>query len=131
MSMQDTLADMFTRIRNAQMANKAKVDIPSSTTKVDIAKVLESEGYIAGYSVGGEEKKPTLTLELKYFEGRPVIETIQRVSRPGLRIYKGAREIPAVKNGLGIMIVSTNQGVMTDRSARQANVGGELLCEVS
>lgn len=131
MSMQDTLADMFTRIRNAQMANKAKVDIPSSTTKVDIAKVLESEGYIAGHSVGGEEKKPTLTLELKYFEGRPVIEHIQRVSRPGLRIYKGAREIPAVKNGLGIMIVSTNQGVMTDRSARQANVGGELICEVS
>lgn len=131
MSMQDTLADMCTRIRNAQMANMAKVDIPSSKTKVDIAKVLEEEGYIAGYSVGGEEKKPTLTIELKYFEGRPVIEKIQRVSKPGLRIYRGATEIPSVKGGLGVMIVSTNQGVMTDRAARKANVGGELICEVS
>jgi small subunit ribosomal protein S8 len=129
--MQDTLADMCTRIRNAQMASMAKVDIPSSKTKVDIAKVLEEEGYIAGYSVGGEEKKPTLTIELKYFEGRPVIDRIQRVSRPGLRIYRGANEIPSVKNGLGVMIVSTNQGVMTDRAARKANVGGELICEVS
>lgn len=131
MSMQDTLADMCTRIRNAQMASMAKVDIPSSKTKVDVAKVLEDEGYIAGYTVGGEEKKPVLTVELKYFEGRPVIESIQRVSKPGLRIYRGATEIPSVKGGLGVMIVSTNQGVMTDRAARKANVGGELICEVS
>lgn len=131
MSMQDTLADMFTRIRNAQMARKTKVDIPSSKTKVNIAKVLQEEGFIASHEVGGEEKKPVLTLELKYYQGNPVIEEIQRVSRPGLRVYKGAREIPKVKAGLGVMIVSTNQGVMSDRAARQSNVGGELLCEVS
>ena len=131
MSMQDTLADMFTRIRNAQMASKVEVGIPSSNSKVAIAKVLQDEGYIAGYQVGGDEKKPTLTIELKYFEGRPVIEKIKRVSSPGLRIYKGAGEIPKVKGGLGIMIVSTNQGFMTDRAARKANVGGELVCEVS
>ncbi|MCH8544814.1 MAG: 30S ribosomal protein S8 [Alcanivorax sp.] len=131
MSMQDTLADMFTRIRNAQMANKVAVDIPSSISKVAIAKVLQDEGYIAGYKVDGDEKKPTLTIDLKYFEGRPVIEKIKRVSSPGLRIYRGAGEIPKVKAGLGIMIVSTNQGFMTDRAARKANVGGELICEVS
>lgn len=131
MSMQDTLADMCTRIRNAQMASMAKVDMPSSKTKVDIAKVLEEEGYIAGYSVGGDEKKPTLSVELKYFEGQPVIEKIQRVSKPGLRVYRGSNDIPSVKGGLGVMIVSTNQGVMTDRAARKANVGGELICEVS
>lgn len=131
MSMQDPLADMFTRIRNAQMARKTKVDIPSSSTKVDIAKVLQDEGFIAGYEVGGEEKKPVLTVQLKYFEGSPVIAEIQRVSRPGLRVYKGAKEIPRVKGGLGVMVVSTNQGVMSDRSARQSNVGGELICEVS
>lgn len=131
MSMQDTLADMFTRIRNAQMASKVSVDIPSSTSKVAIAKVLQDEGYIGGYQVGGDEKKPTLTIDLKYFEGRPVIEKIKRVSTPGLRIYKGAGEIPKVKGGLGVMIVSTNQGFMTDRAARKANVGGELICEVS
>ncbi|MBZ2190462.1 30S ribosomal protein S8 [Alcanivorax sp. JB21] len=131
MSMQDTLADMFTRIRNAQMANKVAVDIPSSISKVAIAKVLQDEGYIAGYKVDGDEKKPTLTIDLKYFEGRPVIEKIKRVSSPGLRVYRGADEIPKVKAGLGIMIVSTNQGFMTDRAARKANVGGELICEVS
>lgn len=131
MSMQDTLADMCTRIRNAQMANKTKVEMPSSTTKVAIAKVLEEEGYVAGHQVGGDEKKPTLTIELKYFEGQPVIEHIQRVSKPGLRIYRDAKSIPVVKGGLGVMIVSTNRGIMTDRAARQANVGGELICEVS
>lgn len=131
MSMQDTLADMFTRIRNAQMAKKVKVDIPSSTSKVAIAKVLQDEGYIDGYQVDGDNIKPTLTLDLKYFEGRPVIETIKRVSSPGLRIYRGAGDIPKVKGGLGVMIVSTNQGFMTDRAARKANVGGELICEVS
>lgn len=130
MSMQDTLADMFTRIRNAQMAKKPGVEMPSSTTKVAVAKVLQDEGYIAGFKVVGEANKPVLSLELKYFEGKPVIERIKRVSTPGLRIYKGAGDIPKVKDGLGIMIVSTNEGIMTDRAARKANVGGELLCEV-
>lgn len=131
MSMQDTLADMFTRIRNAQMAAKAEVVIPSSRAKEAIAKVLQDEGYIAGYSVGGDEKKPELNIELKYYEGRPVIETIKRISSPGLRIYRGANDIPQVQDGLGILIVSTNKGFMTDRAARQANIGGELVCEVS
>ena len=126
MSMQDTLADMFTRIRNAQMARKAKVEIPSSTAKQAIAKVLKEEGYIEGFSV-----KPVLTVDLRYFEGSPVIEKISRVSRPGLRVYKNAGQIPKVKGGLGVMIVSTNQGILSDRAARQANVGGELICEVS
>lgn len=130
MSMQDTLADMFTRIRNAQMARKAQVEIPSSKAKEAIAKVLKDEGYIDSYAVSGE-KKPVMTVELRYFEGKPVIERIARVSRPGLRIYKGAGEIPKVKGGLGVMIVSTNQGIVSDRAARQANVGGELICEVS
>lgn len=130
MSMQDTLADMFTRIRNAQMAKKTAVTMPSSKLKQAIAGVLASEGYIAGFKVG-EGTKPVLTVELKYFEGRPVIETIKRLSRPGLRIYKNANELPKVKGGLGVVIVSTNQGIMTDRAARKANVGGELLCEVS
>lgn len=130
MSMQDTLADMFTRIRNAQMARKTKVEIPSSKAKEAIAKVLKEEGYIDGFAVSGD-KKPVLTVELRYFEGKPVIEKIARVSRPGLRIYKSADEIPKVKGGLGVMIVSTNQGIVSDRVARQANVGGELICEVS
>ena len=106
MSMQDTLADMFTRIRNAQMARKSKVDIPSSRTKEAIAKVLKEEGYIEGFAVDGE-KKPTLTVELRYFEGQPVIEKIARVSRPGLRVYKSAGEIPKVKGGLGVMLDDT------------------------
>ncbi|ARB47103.1 30S ribosomal protein S8 [Alloalcanivorax xenomutans] len=130
MSMQDTLADMFTRIRNAQMARKVEVEIPSSKAKEAIAKVLKEEGYIDGYAVSGDAK-PTLTVQLRYFEGQPVIEKIARVSRPGLRVYKGAGEIPKVKGGLGVMIVSTNQGIISDRAARQANVGGELICEVS
>ncbi|EKF74426.1 30S ribosomal protein S8 [Alcanivorax hongdengensis A-11-3] len=130
MSMQDTLADMFTRIRNAQMAKKVQVEIPASKAKEAIAKVLKEEGYIAGYEVAGD-KKPVLTVELKYYEGKPVIEKIARVSRPGLRVYKSAGEIPKVKGGLGVMIVSTNQGIISDRAARNANVGGELICEVS
>ena len=131
MSMQDTLADMFTRIRNAQMARKPDVEMPSSKEKRSIADVLQEEGYISGYEVVGEEKKPVLRIQLKYFEGEPVIEKISRVSRPGLRVYRGASDIPKVKNGLGIMIVSTNKGIMTDRAARRENVGGELLGEVS
>lgn len=130
MSMQDTLADMVTRIRNAQMAKKAQVDIPSSKAKEAIANVLKDEGYIAGYEVTGD-KKPVLTVDLKYFEGKPVIEKIARVSRPGLRVYRNAKDIPTVQNGLGVMIVSTSQGIISDRAARKANVGGELICEVS
>lgn len=130
MSMQDTLADMFTRIRNAQMAKKATVEMPASKVKAAVAQVLQDEGYVAAFNVSGDSK-PTLTIELKYFEGKPVIEHIKRVSSPGLRIYKAAGDIPKVKGGLGIMVVSTNQGIMTDRAARQANVGGELICEVS
>jgi small subunit ribosomal protein S8 len=128
--MQDTLADMFTRIRNAQMAKKVQVEIPASKAKEAVAKVLKDEGYIAGYEVTSD-KKPVMTVELKYFEGSPVIEKIARVSRPGLRVYKSAGEIPKVKDGLGVMIVSTNQGIISDRAARKANVGGELICEVS
>ena len=130
MSMQDTLADMFTRIRNAQMAKKAKVEMPASKSKAAIAKVLQEEGYIGPFEVS-EDVKPVLTIELKYYEGKPVIEHIKRVSSPGLRIYKAAGEIPKVKGGLGVMVISTNQGIMTDRAARQANVGGELICEVA
>jgi small subunit ribosomal protein S8 len=128
--MQDTLADMFTRIRNAQMARKEIVAMPSSKAKVAIAELLKQEGFVGGLEVSGEEKK-TLSIELRYFEGQPVIETIKRVSTPGLRIYKQANDIPKVKDGLGVMVVSTSQGMMTDRDARKANIGGELICEVS
>ena len=129
MSMQDTLADMFTRIRNGQMAEKTSVSMPASNMKQAVAQVLQSEGYIIGFSVT-EEAKPQLSIELKYFEGKPVIEKIQRVSRPGLRIYKGQNDIPSVSGGLGISIVSTSKGVMTDKAAREAGVGGEVICTV-
>jgi small subunit ribosomal protein S8 len=129
MSMQDTLADMFTRIRNAQGAGKASVDVPSSKMKVSVAEVLKNEGYIADYKVS-EEAKPVLSIDLKYYEGKPVIETIKRVSRPGLRTYKGATELPKVEAGLGIAIVSTSKGVMTDRAARAAGIGGEVIATV-
>ncbi len=129
MSMQDTLADMFTRIRNGHMAEKQAVSMPSSKMKVSVAKVLQDEGYIADFSVE-EGVKPVLTLDLKYFEGKAVIEEIKRVSRPGLRIYKGATELPKVRGGLGVAIVSTSKGVMTDRAARSAGVGGEVICTV-
>lgn len=129
MSMQDTLADMFTRIRNAQMASKSTVEMPSSKMKVSVAEVLKAEGYIDDFSVSAEEK-PALTLTLRYFEGKPVIEEIKRASRPGLRQYKGAKELPKVAGGLGVAIVSTSKGVMTDRAARQAGVGGEVICTV-
>ena len=130
MSMQDTLADMFTRIRNAQMARKETVEMPSSRVKLAVAELLKQEGYVGAFEVSGEQKK-TLTIELRYFEGQPVIETIKRVSTPGLRIYKQANDIPKVKDGLGVMVVSTSKGIMTDRDARKANIGGELICEVS
>ncbi|MCM2132156.1 30S ribosomal protein S8 [Larsenimonas rhizosphaerae] len=129
MSMQDTLADMLTRIRNAQAATKETVSMPSSKLKVQVARVLKEEGYIADSVVEGEEK-PQLVVTLKYFEGRPVIEHLQRVSKPSLRIYKGKDELPRVSDGLGVAIVSTSQGVMTDRAARQAGVGGEVICTV-
>ncbi|MCG8671286.1 MAG: 30S ribosomal protein S8 [Pseudomonadales bacterium] len=130
MSMQDPLADMLTRIRNGQMAKHAEVTMPSSNMKVSVAKVLESEGYISAFSVE-EGVQPELTIDLKYFEGKPVIEKVQRVSRPGLRIYKGAQELPKVMGGLGVAVVSTSKGVMSDRAARAAGIGGEVLCYVS
>ncbi|SEI89834.1 small subunit ribosomal protein S8 [Allopseudospirillum japonicum] len=129
MSMQDTLADMFTRIRNAQMATKEEVVMPSSTLKVNVARVLKEEGYISDYSVN-EGAKPELTVVLKYFEGKPVIEKIERVSKPSLRIYKGKDALPKVADGLGVAIVTTSKGVMTDRAARQAGIGGEVICTV-
>ncbi|MBV0933846.1 30S ribosomal protein S8 [Marinobacterium weihaiense] len=129
MSMQDTLADMFTRIRNGHMAEKAHVAMPSSKQKVAIATVLKDEGYIADFAVEGDVK-PVLSVELKYFEGKPVIEEIKRVSRPSLRIYKNAAELPKVADGLGIAIISTSKGVMTDRAARKAGIGGEVICTV-
>jgi small subunit ribosomal protein S8 len=131
MSMHDPISDMLTRIRNAQRASKVAVAMPSSKLKVAIAKVLKEEGYIEDFSVSADEKKPTLDIQLKYYAGRPVIERIERVSRPGLRVYKGTVEIPKVMNGLGVAIVSTSKGVMTDRKARAAGVGGELLCIVA
>ena len=131
MSMQDTVADMLTRVRNAQMAKKPTVSMPQSKLKQSIAGVLQSEGYIADVSVADNDGKPTLTLTLKYFEGKPVIETVKRVSRPGLRQYRGKNELPRVKQGLGIAIVSTSKGIMTDRAARAAGVGGEVIAFVS
>ena len=131
MSMTDPIADFLTRIRNGQAARKESVSMPSSRQKVAIAKVLEAEGYIAGFEVDeSEPAKPTLTVRLKYYQDRPVIERIERVSRPGLRIYKGAAELPKVQGGLGIAIVSTSSGVMTNREARKQGRGGEVLCVV-
>jgi small subunit ribosomal protein S8 len=132
MSMSDPIADMLTRIRNAQMVDKAVVVMPSSKLKVAIAQVLKDEGYIDNFAVRGEQQgKPELEISLKYYAGRPVIERIERVSRPGLRIYKGRHDIPQVMNGLGVAIVTTPKGVMTDRKARQAGIGGEVLCYVA
>lgn len=131
MSMHDPISDMLTRIRNAQRATKVAVAMPSSKLKVAIAKVLKDEGYIEDFSISADEKKPTLDIQLKYYAGRPVIERIERVSRPGLRVYKGTVEIPKVMNGLGVAILSTSKGVMTDRKARAAGIGGELLCIVA
>jgi len=130
MSMQDPISDMLTRIRNGQAASKVSVKMPSSKQKVAIAAVLKAEGYIADFSVAGDTK-PELEVTLKYFEGKKVIDTIKRVSRPGLRIYKGANDLPKVMAGLGIAIISTSQGVMTDRAARKASIGGEIICYVS
>ena len=130
MSMSDPIADLLNRIRNAQMVAKPTVSIPSSKVKIAIAQVLKDEGYIDGFKVNTEAGKSDLVIELKYYAGRPVIERIERVSRPGLRVYKGSTAIPQVQNGLGVAIVSTSQGVMTDRKARATGVGGEVLCIV-
>ena len=126
MSMQDPIADMFTRIRNGQMAEKVAVTMPSSKLRVAIAKVLKEEGYITDFAVSGDVK-PVMEVTLKYFEGKKVIESIERVSRPGLRIYKKKDELPKVMGGLGVAIVSTSKGVMTDRAARKAGMGGEII----
>ena len=131
MSMSDPIADMLTRIRNAQQAQKSSVAMPSSKLKVAIARVLKSEGYIDDFAVNENAGKAELALSLKYYAGRPVIERIERVSRPGLRVYKGSDDLPRVMNGLGVAIVSTPKGVMTDRRARAGNMGGEVLCIVA
>ena len=130
MSMQDPIADMLTRIRNGQAANKVAISMPSSKLKVAIANVLAAEGYIESVKVLGGAK-PELEITLKYFQGKPVVESIQRVSRPGLRIYKRKDELPKVMGGLGVAVVSTSKGVMTDRAARQAGLGGEIICYVA
>ena len=130
MSMQDTVADMLTRIRNAQMAKLPSVSMPSSTLKVSIANVLVEEGFLGSMDVAEDGAKKTLNLTLRYFEGQPVSQEIKRFSRPGLRQYKGAQDLPKVSGGLGVSIVSTSKGVMTDRQARKENVGGEVLCTV-
>jgi len=131
MGMSDPIADMLTRIRNGQSARKAEVSMPSSKLKLSIASVLKEEGYITDYSVESGGSKAVLKIALKYHQGRPVIEVIKRVSRPGLRAYKGTNEIPTVRGGLGIAIVSTSSGVMTDRAARAKGQGGEVLCYVA
>jgi len=131
MSMSDPIADLLTRIRNAQMVAKQTVSVPSSKVKVAIVQVLKDEGYIDGYAVKADGGQPELEIALKYYAGRPVIERIERVSRPGLRIYKGRDALPQVMNGLGVAIVTTPKGVMTDRKARASGVGGEVLCYVA
>lgn len=131
MSMTDPIADMLTRIRNAQSIGKTTVSMPSSKLKLAIAEVLKDEGYVDGFAKRDQEGKPQLEISLKYYAGEPVIEKIERVSRPGLRIYKGRDDLPKVMNGLGVAIVSTSRGVMTDRKARAVGVGGEVLCIVA
>lgn len=130
MSMQDPISDMLTRVRNAQMAGKKSVDMPGSKLKAALAKVLEDEGYIAAYNLDSSSGKPRLSIELRYFQGKPVIAEIQRISRPSLRRYAGKDDMKPVRGGLGVAIVSTSRGVMTDRAARAAGVGGEVLCTV-
>jgi small subunit ribosomal protein S8 len=131
MSMSDPIADMLTRIRNAQMVEKVAVTMPSSKVKVAIAQVLKDEGYIEDFAVKADGPKAELNIALKYYAGRPVIERLERVSKPGLRVYRGRNEIPKVMNGLGVAIVSTPKGVMTDRKARATGMGGEVICYVA
>jgi len=129
--MTDPIADFLTRIRNGQSANKVEVSMPSSKLKCAVAAVLKEEGYITDFSTSEDDGKQVLTVALKYYDGRPVIEKLQRASRPGLRLYKGKDDIPSIQNGLGVAIVSTSRGVMSDRQAREAGQGGEVLCIVS
>jgi len=129
--MTDPIADMLTRIRNGQRAGKVAVSMPSSKLKQSIAGVLKDEGYVADFHVNEEAGKPTMSVDLKYYDGQPVIDVLKRISRPGLRIYKASDELPRVQGGLGIAIVSTSKGVMSDRAARAAGEGGEVLCYVS
>ncbi len=131
MSMTDPIADMLTRIRNAQTAGKTNVLVPSSKLKLAIAQVLKDEGYVDAFALREGEGRPQIDIGLKYYAGQPVIEKIERVSRPGLRIYKGVQDIPKIQNGLGVAIVSTSKGVMTDRKARATGIGGEVLCIVT
>lgn len=131
MTMTDPISDMLTRIRNGQKARKVSVSMPASKAKEAVARVLKEEGYIADYTVAGDGATKELSVELKYFEGAPVIERIQRASRPGLRIYRGKEELPQVLGGLGVAIVSTSAGVMSDREARKKGIGGEVICIVS
>ena len=131
MSMSDPISDMLTRVRNGQQAGKISVSMPSSRRKAALASLLQEEGYISGFSVREEGKKALLQIDLKYFQGKPVIEMVQRVSRPGLRIYKGSKELPKVQGGLGIAIISTSKGLMTDRAARAAGHGGEVMAYVA
>ena len=131
MSMTDPIADMLTRIRNGQSASKADVSMPASKQKLQIANVLKEEGYIEDFAANDVEGKSTLNIKLRYYQGKPVIDHIKRVSRPGLRIFKGKNELPKVNGGLGIAIISTSKGVMTDRAARAAGEGGEVICTVS
>jgi len=131
MSMTDPISDMLTRIRNGQKARKVSVSMPASTVKIAVANVLKDEGYITDFEESGEGAEKTLSVELKYFEGTPVIEKVQRVSKPGLRVYSGKDDLPKVLGGLGIAIVSTSAGVMSDRQARKQGIGGEVICVVS
>ncbi len=131
MSMTDPIADFLTRIRNGQRSGKTEVGMPASRIKLALAKVLKDEGYIEDYAVAANDGKSTLTLRLKYYQGRPVIDRLERVSRPGLRVYKGKDDLPRILGGMGVAIVSTSRGVMTDREARAAGHGGEILCIVS
>jgi len=129
--MSDPIADMLTRIRNGQIAGHTKVVMPSSKVKIAVAKVLEDEGYVSAYSVSEKNGKSELSVDLKYFEGKPVIETLKRVSRPGLRVYKNKNELPKVIGGLGVAVISTSKGIMSDRNARSQGIGGEILCYIA
>jgi small subunit ribosomal protein S8 len=129
--MSDPIADMLTRIRNGQAAKKTKVELPSSKLKLSIANLLKNEGFLQEVSINSEATKPTLVLELRYYQGRPVIDLIKRVSRPGLRVYKGKDELPKVRGGLGVAIISTSKGVMSDRAARETGQGGEVIAYVA
>ena len=131
MTMQDPIADMLTRVRNGQAAAKKSVTMPGSKAKLDVARVLKDEGYIADYAASTVDGKPSLTIELKYHEGKPVIESIKRVSRPGLRMYRAKDKVPRIMGGMGIVILSTSRGVMSDRAARAQHIGGEVICAVS